>query len=44
MREAIRPRQELERGKVDPRDELRRYLEAPLAEGVIDVIGHWGVS
>ena len=44
MREAIRPRQEMERGKADPREELRRYLEGPLAEGVVDVVGYWGVS
>ena len=44
MREAIRPRQEMERGKTDPREELRRYLEGPLAEGVVDVVGYWGVS
>lgn len=44
MREAIRPRQEMERGKADSREELRRYLEGPLAEGVVDVVGYWGVS
>ena len=44
MREAIRPRQEMERGKVDPQEELRRYLEGPLAESVVDVVGYWGVS
>jgi hypothetical protein len=44
MREAIRPRQEMERGKADPQEELRRYFEGPLAEGVVDVVGYWGVS
>ena len=44
MRNAVRSRQETERGRFDPRDELRRYLESPLAEGVTDVVRHWGVS
>ena len=38
MRNAIRPRQERERGKIGPRDELKRYLEGPLGEGIIDVV------
>lgn len=44
MRNAIRPRQERERGKIGPRDELKRYLEGPLGEGIIDVVRYWGVS
>jgi hypothetical protein len=44
MRNAIRPRQEKERGRTEPRDELKRYLEGPLVEGVVDVVRHWGVS
>ena len=44
MCEAIRSQQEMERGRSDPRDELRRYLESPLVEGVTDVVGYWGVS
>jgi hypothetical protein len=43
MRDAVRSRQEVERGRIDPRDELRRYLKGPLAEGVVDVVRHWGV-
>lgn len=42
MRNAVRSRQATERGRFDPRDELRRYLESPLAEGVTDVVGYWG--
>ena len=37
MREAIHPCQEMEHGKADSQEELRRYLERPLAEGVVDV-------
>jgi hypothetical protein len=44
MRDAVRSRQEMERGKSDPRDELRRYIESPLTEGVSNVVGYWGVS
>jgi hypothetical protein len=44
MRNAVRSRQAIERERFDPRDELRRYLESPLAEGVTDVVGYWGVS
>ena len=44
MQEAICPHQEMERGKMDPREELRRYLEGPLADGIVDVVGYWGVS
>jgi len=43
MRNAVRSRQEMERGRFDPRDELKRYLESPLAEGIADIIGYWGV-
>jgi len=42
MRDAVRSRQEVEQGRFDPRDELRRYLESPLAEGVVNVVSHWG--
>jgi hypothetical protein len=42
MRDAVRSRQEIEHGRFDPRDELRRYLESPLAEGIVDVVGYWG--
>lgn len=44
MRDAVRSRQESERGKLDPRDELKRYLESPLTENVTNVVGYWGVS
>jgi hypothetical protein len=44
MRDAVRSRQEMERGKSDFRDELRRYLENPLSEGIMDIPGYWGVS
>jgi hypothetical protein len=30
----------MERGRFDPRDELKRYLESPLADGITDVVGH----
>ena len=43
MRDAVRSRQEIERRKFDPRDELKKYLESPLVEGIVDVVGHWGV-
>ena len=43
MHDAVCSRQEMEWGKFDPRDELRRYLESPLVEGVTDVVSHWGV-
>jgi hypothetical protein len=43
MQDAVRSHQEIERGRFDPRDELRRYLESPLAEGIVDVVGYWGV-
>ena len=43
MRDAVRSRQEMERGRFDPRDELRRYLESPLVGGIVDIVGHWGV-
>lgn len=44
MHDAIRPRKEMERGRIDPHDELKRYLEGPLAEGIVDIVGYWGVS
>lgn len=44
MRNAIRSRHEAEQGRSNPRDELTRYLGSPLAEGVTDVVAHWGVS
>ena len=44
MREAICPHQGMERRKADPQEELKRYLEGPLAESVVDVVGYWGVS
>lgn len=34
----------MEQGRVDPLDELKRYLDGLLAEGIIDVVGYWGVS
>jgi hypothetical protein len=43
MRESVRARHDAERGKANPRDEFRRYLESPLEDGVTDVIGYWGV-
>jgi hypothetical protein len=43
MRDAVRSRQEVERGRFDPRDELRRYLDSPLAEGIADIVHYWGV-
>ena len=43
MRNAVRSWQATEQGRFDPRDELRRYLESPLVEGVTDVVGYWGV-
>ena len=43
MRDAVRSRQETDRGKFNPRDELGRYLESPLVGGIIDIVGHWGV-
>jgi hypothetical protein len=43
MRESVRARHDAERGKANPRDEFRRYLESPLEDGVADVIGYWGV-
>jgi hypothetical protein len=43
MCDAVRSRQEMERGRFDPRDELRRYLESPLVGGIVDVVSHWGV-
>lgn len=42
MRESVRARHDAERGKANPRDEFRRYLESPLEDGVTDVIGYWG--
>lgn len=44
MRSAIQPRQDLERGKVDSHDELKRYLDGPLADGIVDIVGYWSVS
>ena len=45
MRDTVRLRQETERGRSNPRDELRQYLESPLADPdiVVDIVGHWGV-
>jgi hypothetical protein len=44
MRNAVRSRQEMERRRFEPRDELRRYLESPLVEGAVDIVGYWGVK
>jgi hypothetical protein len=44
MRNAICSRKEKEQGDADPREELNRYLDGPLADGIIDVVGYWGVS
>jgi hypothetical protein len=43
MRDAVRSWQEVERGRFEPRDELKRYLESSLAHGVADIVGYWGV-
>ena len=43
MCDAVRSRQEMERGKFEPRDELRRYLKGPLTQGVANIVGYWGV-
>jgi len=32
----------MEWGRFDPQDELRRYLESSLAEGVTNVVHYWG--
>jgi hypothetical protein len=32
-----------EQGKIEPWDELRRYLKGPLAQGVANIVGYWGV-
>lgn len=44
MRNTIRSRQEKEQGGASPHDELDRYLDGPLADGIVDVVGYWGVS
>ena len=44
MHNAVCSQQETKWGIFDPRDELRRYLKSPLAEGVTNVVRYWGVS
>ena len=44
MHDAVHSQQEMEQGKFDPQDELRRYLESPLVGGVVDIVSHWGVG
>lgn len=44
MCNAIHSHNEKKQGDADPREELNRYLDGPLADGIIDVVGYWGVS
>ena len=43
MCDAVCSHQEMEQGRFDPWDELRRYLKSPLVGGIVDIVGHWGV-
>ena len=43
MHDAAHSHKEMEQGRFDPQDELRRYLESPLVGGIVDIVGHWGV-
>src|ERR1700678_281659 len=43
MRAAVRFRHDAERSVLEPRDELKRYIESPL-EDVKNVVAWWGVS
>jgi hypothetical protein len=43
MHDAVHSHKEVEQGRFDPQDELRRYLESLLVGGIVDVVSHWGV-
>jgi len=43
MCESVRAHHDAECGKANPHDEFKRYLESPLEDGVVNVIGYWGV-